>query len=134
MKQFIQLTLLCVLGAFITSIAFVITLTLTLPESDGAYGQLPFQDPIVFSVMSIFVLISGIIVTPFIYFTLRNRNKKRCACLILPAVLICVITLTPIGPGLGLISAFASLVLSTILCMLLGIGKNDLKTTEAYLQ
>ena len=128
--KFIQITIWCIVGAFITAIVYVVSLTLSLPKSDGAYGQLPFQDPFVFPVMGFGALVSGIVMTPFVYFALRNRNIKKCAYFICPIVLISVILSTSINVQFGLIGAFASLVLSLILCIMIGIGKNELKPTE----
>jgi hypothetical protein len=34
------------LGAFITAIVFVITMSLSLPKTDEAYGRVPFADPL----------------------------------------------------------------------------------------
>ena len=79
-KAFVILTG-SIAGAFATAIVFVITLTLTLPESDMAHRQIPFEDPLVFPVMSIFAGISGILVFPFTYLALRTKDIFQCAVL-----------------------------------------------------
>ncbi|MBU4037605.1 MAG: hypothetical protein KKA35_14360, partial [Proteobacteria bacterium] len=106
------------------------TSILTQGESDGAYGQLPFEDPFVFPVMSVGAIISGIAITPFVYIALRKRNLKHCAYLILPVVLISIVLFTIIDPRYGMVGGFSSLVLSIIFCILVGIGKTELTATE----
>ena len=50
----ITMLILAFVLAFAFAITWVITMTLSLPRTDLAYGQMPFEDPLVLPIMSIF--------------------------------------------------------------------------------
>lgn len=68
---------LCLVGALLTAVVFVIALTAGLPPTDGAYGTNPFGDPFVLTVMLPFVFAAALVVWPFVYFALRETNLDR---------------------------------------------------------
>ena len=120
MKKALKIFAGCMVGAFVTAIAFVVTMTLSLPKSDMAHGQMPFQDPLVFPIMSMGAGIAGIVVFPFAYLALRTKNIIHCAKIAFPLVLPATVILTICDIRYGLCGSFASAILALGLCALFG--------------
>jgi len=102
-------------GAFITAIVFVITMSLSLPKTDGAYGRDLFADPLVGSIASKGAGVAGVIVFPFVYIALRNRRIVHCSKIVFPVVLLSTIAFTAINIVAGLCGSFASLGVALII-------------------
>ena len=103
-------------GAFITAIVFVITMSLSLPKTDGAYGRDPFADPFVGPIASMGAGLAGVIVFPFVYIILRNRRIVYCAKIVFPVVLLSTIAFTAINIMAGLCGSFLSLGVALTIC------------------
>jgi hypothetical protein len=102
--------------AFAFAIVFVVTLSLSLPRTDGAYGQAPFGDPLVAPVMSIFASIAGLLAWPFMYVTLWNRRLRQCLPIVLGVTLAWIIVVTPLHRGAGMLGSFVALGGALVLC------------------
>ena len=57
-------------------VVYVVTLTLSLPPTDGAYGTLPFSDPLVFPLMLMGASMAACIVSPFAVWLLRGVRLR----------------------------------------------------------
>lgn len=68
---------LTVIGSYICAIAYVCVMTWTLPPSDGAYGQAPFEDSLVLPVMTMFAAACAVIVGPFALALLWSTDLRR---------------------------------------------------------
>jgi hypothetical protein len=101
--------------AFTFATTWVVVMTLTLPPTDGAYGQAPFQDPLVFPVMSIFAGIAGAITFPFLYFALRDRQLAYSIPCLVIVVLIEIILVTPFDARRGFVGSFAAYFVGLVL-------------------
>lgn len=64
-------------GASVEAFFFVVVLHLMLPETDGAYGQLPFSDPLVFPIMLIGAALASVLIYPFAFALLRSTDLRR---------------------------------------------------------
>jgi hypothetical protein len=107
------------IGAFVTAFAFIASIQLTLPPTDGAYGQGIFGtlgDPFVRAIATPVALVSGALATPLLYFCLRHRRLTVALPIVFGSVLVAVAVTTPLSPLFGLFSAFAALVVSCIVC------------------
>lgn len=91
-------------------------MTLSLPPTDGAYGSGPFSDPLVFVVMSMFALISGVLVFPAWYVAVRKRPIGRSLAIVLPTVLLWIIVATPFHTGLAFLGSYAALFVALGVC------------------
>jgi hypothetical protein len=94
--------------AFLFASTWVVVMTISLPVTDGAYGQMPFEDPLVFEIMSIFAIFAGVITSPVFYYALRNRRFPHALFVFSGIVIIAIIVTTFINPLLGLIGSFAA--------------------------
>ncbi len=106
-------------GAFVTAFAFIAVIQFTLPHTDGAYGQGIFtilRDPFVRVVALPAALVSGALATPLLYFCLRRRRIAVALPIVFGSVLVAVALTTPLSHLLGLLSGFAALVISCIVC------------------
>ena len=106
-------------GAFITAFTFIGIIQLTLPPTDGAYGQGAFatlRDPFARTMATTVALVSGALASPLLYFCLRRRRLAVALPIVFGSVLIAVAIATPLSQLLGLFSAFAALVISCIVC------------------
>ncbi len=92
--------------AFAFAITFVIVMTLTLPRTDGAYGQMPFQDPLVFPVMAIGASFSALIVFPFFFSSCRSRDLGKSVSIIVGVTMTELLLVTPFNIGAGLLGSF----------------------------
>lgn len=101
--------------AFVFAIAWVIVMTFTLPPTDGAHGQAPFQHPLVFPVMSIFAGLAGTITFPFLYFALRDRVLAYSIPCLVIIVMFEIILVTPFDARIGFIGSFAAYFVGLVL-------------------
>jgi hypothetical protein len=92
--------------AFAIAITFVVVMTLTLPRSDGAHGQMPFQDPLVFPVMSMGASVAALVVFPFFYFSCRTLPLRKSVLIVLGITLAGVVIVTPFSAFLGFVGSF----------------------------
>jgi hypothetical protein len=106
-------------GAFVTAFTFIAVIQLTLPPTDGMYGQGTFttlHDPFVRAVAMPVALVSGSLATPLLYFCLRHRRLTVALPIVFGSVLVAVAVTTPLSTLLGLLSGFAALFVSCVVC------------------
>ena len=103
--------------AFAFAIAWVIVMTLTLPPTDGAYGEAPFEDPLVIPVMSILASIAAVFVSPFLYFALRDRPLPKSLAILAGTVLAEIVCVTPLNAPLGFIGALLAFAVGLLAAM-----------------
>jgi hypothetical protein len=94
--------------AFLFAILWVVVMTWTLPKTDLAYGQGPFEDPLVLPIMSIGASFAALITYPFFYFVLRDRQLPRALAILVATVIGAIVILTPINAGLGFLGTFGA--------------------------
>lgn len=98
----------CFALSYVFAITWVVVMTYTLPSSDGAYGQTPFEDPLVLPVMSLFAAIAAIAVFPFTYVAFRDCSLPIGLAVLTAVVLIEILLITPISSFLGLVGSFVA--------------------------
>jgi hypothetical protein len=116
---FVVFLLVGLTGAFVTAFTFIAVIQLTLPPTDGAYGQGIFttlHDPFVRAIAMPVALVSGLVATPLLFFCLRQRRLSVALPIVLGSVLAAVAMATPFSQLLGLLSGFAAFVVSCIVC------------------
>ena len=86
----------------IASIEFTTITAWKLPKSDLAFGQAPFQDPFVFTVMLTTALIIGALFWPIAALIAWPTTLKRTTRITALAVLGFILIATPINPGIAL--------------------------------
>lgn len=116
--------------SFVAGVLFVIMMTLTLPESDMAHGQMPFQDPLVFPVMMIGAGISGMIGWPFFLILGRCCEPATVAKITGTSVILGIVIGTPFHPVFGWPGSYLICLLSLIYCFFRSQAKNE-KQTDA---
>ena len=90
-------------------------MTYTLPTTDLAYGQAPFQDSLAFPVMSGVALISGLVFYPlFILFLGKLPRPEKFTLLILIIVLLQILLITPFSIRIGFLGASLSILAGLI--------------------
>jgi hypothetical protein len=94
--------------AFLFAITYVIVMTLTLPKTDGAYGQMPFQDPLVFPVMAMGACFAGLVVTLPFYFACRSLPLGKSVMIIIGVTMAELLVVTPINSGAGFLGSFVA--------------------------
>ncbi len=104
------------LSSFAFAICWVIVMTLTLPETDMAYGQMPFQDPLVFPIMSILATVSAFAAWPFYVILGWELSPQRVGIVSGLVTLAFIILVTPIHAGLGWLGSYGALLASLIVC------------------
>ena len=118
-RSFPVFLLIGVVGAFVTALAFIATIQFTLPPTDGAYGQsilTTLGDPFVRTIATPVPLVSGLLASPVLFFSLRRRRLAVALPIVFSSVILAVAVTTPLSHLLGLVSAFVALVLSCVLC------------------
>jgi hypothetical protein len=92
--------------AFVCAAAYAIVMTITLPESDLAFGQRPFQDPFVFPIMAIVAGASGLLAWPF--FALLGRSSPPATVLKITGVttLFFILVATPFDPRIAFVGSY----------------------------
>jgi hypothetical protein len=92
--------------SFAFAVTYVIVMTLTLPKTDLAHGQTPFQDPLVFPIMSIVAGISGLVAWPLFAVLGRYSPPLTVATITGLTTLLFIVVATPIQSGIGLFGAY----------------------------
>ena len=87
--------------AFLFAITYVTVMTLTLPKTDGAYGQMPFQDPLVFPVMAMGACFAALVVTLPFYFACRSLPLGKSVAIIIGVTMAELLVVTPIKLARG---------------------------------
>ena len=106
-------------GAFVTAFIFIAAIQVTLPPADEAYGQGIFatlRDPFVCAIALPVALVSGALAAPLLYCCLRHRRLAVALPIVFGSVLVAVAVTTPLSQLLGLLSGFAALIVSCIVC------------------
>lgn len=108
------------LGTFVVifgnAVLFVLILTWSLPPSDGAYGQPPFSDPLVFPVMAMAAGIVSLVVCPFAMLLLQYARPLVSAIVVPVAMWVALILTVPIIGGYGLTAGFAAMIAAMLFC------------------
>ena len=104
--------------SFASAILFVIVMTLTLPESDMAHGQMPFADPLVFAVMMLVAGVCGILGWPFFAFLGWRTDPLVVAKITGATVLGTILVGTPIDPAFGWPGSCLTGILALLYCFL----------------
>ena len=92
--------------AFLFAVIYVIVMTLSLPPSDGAYGQTPFQDPLVLPIMAIGASMAAVVVFPFFYFTCRYKRLGKSVTIVASITVAELLLITPFDAGAGFVGSF----------------------------
>lgn len=112
----VTLFLLAVLGAFVVAVVFVVAHQYSLPPTDGAFGQAPFQDPLVVPVMLVGVMVGAIAAFPFALWLLRRVDLWRSFVVVLLSTLVGVLLVTPSLGFLGVPAGFLAMVGGMLFC------------------
>lgn len=107
-----------VASAFIFAITWVTVMTLTLPKTDLAHGQMPFQDPLVFPMMSIYAAILGLIVWPFYAWLGWRVSPAKVAKRAALVTGVFIIIVTPFNAIIGWLGSYIALLITLIGCRL----------------
>ena len=103
-------------SSFAFALAWVIVMTLTLPETDLAHGQMPFREPLVLPIMSMFATVSGIAAWP-LYACLGWRlQPARIGVASGVATLAFILVATSLNARVGWLGAYPVLLISLIMC------------------
>lgn len=100
----------------IFAVSWTIIMTLTLPKTDLAHGQMPFQDPLVLPIMSMVAVASAVLAWPF-YATLGWRlPPARVGMAAGVATLAFIIVATPFNSGVGWLGSYVVVLISLTVC------------------
>lgn len=92
--------------SFVFAIAYVVVLTLTLPKTDLAYGQWPFQDPFVVLIMTQVAAASGLAVWPFFAVLGWHIPPATVAKITGVTTLVFIVVATPLDAGFGFFGSY----------------------------
>lgn len=100
--------LLAVALSFLFALTWVVMMTLTLSPTDMAYGQAPFEDPLVFPIMSMFAGVAACFTYPFLYFALRDRPFPKAPAILAGIVMAEILLVTPFYASLSFLGSFVA--------------------------
>lgn len=106
-------------GSFIFGALFVSSIYFSLPSSDTAYGQgliTTFKDPFVFTIAITYILSTGLLFSPIIYFCLRAKNLKSALPIIFGTGIIWIVAITPFSARGGLIGFYVIYLFTLLYC------------------
>ena len=101
-------------SSFIFAVTWVILMTLMLPETDGAHGQVPFQDPLVLPIMSMFAAISALLAWPFYTVFGWRHSPVRFGITASVVTLAFIVVVTPINAGIGWMGSYLVLLVTLV--------------------
>ncbi len=105
--------------AFVFAITWVITMTLSLSPTDLAYGKGPFEEPLIFPIMSMLASVAALITYPFLYYLLRDRQLPKALSILTGIVMTEIVLITPMEAGLGFLGAFVVYIVGLIAARLM---------------
>lgn len=111
----LALVLLSFALAFIFAVQFVVVFTWTLPPTDGAYGQAPFQDPLVLPIMSMGAAIAGAIVCVPTCLMLRRREWITSTCIVFAVVSAEIWIVTPLASRFAFVGSIVAYFVGLVL-------------------
>ncbi len=100
--------LLSLLSAYLCAAAFIISLQLSLPRTDLAYGQSlrqAFSDPFVVSLATTGATVAGLVAFPIALFCFRDRNLVRCGLLVVGLTVAFLLLTATLLPSISLAGA-----------------------------
>jgi hypothetical protein len=104
--------------AFVFAIAYVIVMTVTLPKTDLAYGQRPFQDPLVFPIMALVAVVSGLLGWPLFAFLGRHSRPAEVAIITGVTTLLFILVATPFQSRVGFVGSYIVCLGALVYCYL----------------
>ena len=108
--------------SFVFAITFVIVMTLTLPKTDLMYGQMPFQDPLVLPIMSMF---AG---WPLFAILGRRSSPVPVAKTAGIATLVFIVVATPIDARVGWFASYIVCLAALVYRFVRDAGRNGQQT------
>jgi hypothetical protein len=127
--SYLLMLLFAMAGAFITAFVFVVAVYLSLPPTDLAYHQglvKTLADPFVITIASTVAVVSGLLVSPVLYFCMRRRRLSVVLPIVFGSTFVTVVILTPFSVILGLLGALAVMIASTLICCFIRSQKFEL--------
>jgi hypothetical protein len=119
--------------AFVSAPAYVIVMTLTLPKSDLAFGQWPFQDPLVFPILAMVAGASGLLAWPLFAFLGRHSPPATVAKITGVTTLFFILVATPFEPRIAFVGSYVVCLGTLFYCYLrhrTGRGQHSLQPTR----
>ena len=107
-----------VTSAFVFAIAYVIVMTMTLPKTDLAYGQRPFQDPLVLPIMALVAVVSGLVGWPLFAFLGRHSRPAEVAMVTGVTTLLFILVATPFQSRIGFAGSYIVCLGALVYCYL----------------
>jgi uncharacterized BrkB/YihY/UPF0761 family membrane protein len=104
--------------AFVLAIAYVIVLTLTLPKTDEAFGEYPFQDAFVFPIMATVAVASSLVGWPLFLVLGRRSPPATVAKITGITTLLFILVATPLQPKLGWYGSYVVCLGGLVYCWL----------------
>src|SRR6185295_10073957 len=104
--------------SFVFAVMYVIVMALTLPKADLAHGQAPFADPLVFPIMSIIALVSGLVAWPLFAMLGRRTPPATLAKITGISTLVFIVVVTPFRPRIGWLGSYIVCLGALIYCFL----------------
>jgi hypothetical protein len=98
------------------AVSYVIILTLTLPKTDLAYGQWPFEDPLVFPTMAFVAGASGLVGWPLFYFLGRRVPVGIVAKFTGVTTLLFILVATPFQPRIAWFGSYFVCLVALVYC------------------
>lgn len=103
-------------SSFAFAFGFVVAMTLTLPETDMAHGQMPFEDPLILPIMSMIAVASAVLAWPFYTVFGWRLPPRRVGVVSGLVTLTFIVVATPIHPSLGWPGSYAILLATLVVC------------------
>ncbi len=101
---------------FGNAVLFVLILTWSLPPSDGAYGEPPFSDPLVFPIMAMAAGIVSLVVCPFSMLLLQY-TRPLASVIVVPVAMWSALVLTiPMVGEYGFVGGFVAMIAAMLFC------------------
>lgn len=94
------------IGSAVVAAWGICMVTWSLPETDGAYGEIPFTNPVVYPVYGFFVLFAWIATFIVTIFTLRHAPLGASFLCTMGAALVTITVATPFFGFRGALAAF----------------------------
>ena len=113
------LVMISFIASFLVGVAYIIITKIFLSSTDLSYNQNlieVFTDPFIYTIAGTYIIISGIVYLPLVFYCLRRKNLRAASIVILGAIFFWIIVAVPFSMIVGLIGIYLISILALLFC------------------
>ena len=106
-------------ASLLVGIAYIIITKIFLPSTDQSYNQTlieTFTDPFIYTIAGTYILVSGVVYLPLVFYCLRRKNLKAASIFILGTIFLWIIIAAAFSMSASLIGIYLISIMALLFC------------------